>query len=239
VSPSANEVVFSRRPVGSPESRILVSRLENGQWTAPVLAPFAIDTREMEPNYSPDGQRVYFNSSRLLPGKAQAIDVMNVWIATRSDGGWTDPQYLGPPVSGVEPMFVTESNTGTIYMTGRRERGIYKASRSNGGFDSPIQLPDAINGEDWPGHPYIAPDEQYLIFDSNVDDQGTKHLFMSFQEADGQWSESEDLTEHLGFPSGGMPHVTFDGRFLFFSSNGDIYWVDARVIEELKEAQAP
>jgi hypothetical protein len=35
-----------------------------------------------------------------------------------------------------------------------------------------------------------------------------------------------------------VPHVTSDGKYFFFNStrrgNWDIYWVDARIIEELK-----
>lgn len=129
VSPFADEVMFTRRPKGTNENRILVSRLENGRWSAPVLAPFAVDTRESEPNYSPDGNRVYFNSRRQLSPTVQPADAFNVWVATRSDGGWADPKVIGAPVSAIRPMFVTESNNGTIYMTGTRQRGIYKAAK--------------------------------------------------------------------------------------------------------------
>jgi hypothetical protein len=31
-----------------------------------------------------------------------------------------------------------------------------------------------------------------------------------------------------------MPHVSFDGEYLFFSGGGDIYWVDAKIIDKLK-----
>jgi hypothetical protein len=32
-----------------------------------------------------------------------------------------------------------------------------------------------------------------------------------------------------------MPHVTFDGRYLFFTSQGDIYWVSAEKIHALRD----
>ncbi len=135
-------------------------------------------------------------------------------------------------------MFVTEANSGTIYTTGNKQRGIYKSKYTDGHFEIPIRLPDEINSKNWAGHPYIAPDESYIIFDSNVDEEGrTKNLFISFQRDTGNWSPAMNLTKHLKWPSGSCPHVTFDGRYLFFSSNGDIHWVRAEVIHELRSQQ--
>jgi hypothetical protein len=138
------------------------------------------------------------------------------------------------PVSDIRPMYVTATESGTIYATGNLQRGIYRARMMDGRYQLPERLPDEINGKNWAGHPYIAPDESYLVFDSNVDEEGTKHLFVSTRRPDGSWSPAEDLTDRLGFPSGSCPHVTFGGGYLFFSSHGDIYWVDGSVLLKRK-----
>lgn len=230
ISPDGKEILFTRHPAGSNQNRVYYTTYEDGAWTAPGLAPFALDCRESHANFSPDGGTVFFNSRRPLPEGVVTETPLNAWVVEKTSEGWGEPRFFGPPVSDIQPMFVTATGTGTLYTTGCRERGIYRAAFENGRYLRPERLPDEVNGVDFPGHPYIAPDESYLVFDSNVDDKGTKHLFVSTRRADGSWNAAEDLTERLGFPSGACPHVTFDGKYLFFTSGGDVWWVDAAVI---------
>jgi len=132
-------------------------------------------------------------------------------------------------------MFMTQANNGTIYFTGNVERGIYKAQSKNGSYDLVQKLPDVINSHNWTGHPFIDPEERYIIFDSNVDEKGTKTLYISFKDNKGEWTESINMNQCAGFPDhAAISHVSFDGKYLFFCSRGDIYWVDAKIIEELK-----
>ncbi|MCK5148631.1 hypothetical protein KAR48_17890 [bacterium] len=50
----------------------------------------------------------------------------------------------------------------------------------NGRYSLPEKLSNAINAP-FAAHPYIAPDESYLIFDSNGE------LFVSFHYENGKW----------------------------------------------------
>lgn len=234
VSPCGRRMLFTRRPVGTNENRIYSVEYANGHWSKPESAPFSHDCRESEPNFSPDGRRLYFNSRRPLPQGLESKLPFNVWVVELPDDHWGEPRLLGDPISTIFPMFVTETRSGTIYTTGCLERGIYKSSLRDGQYDEPIRLPDTINALNWAGHPYISPDESFLLFDVNVDDQGRKNLFISFRGYDGSWSIPINLSKHLGFSAGAIPHVTFDGKFLFFSCQGDIYWVDAGIINDLK-----
>jgi Tol biopolymer transport system component len=69
-------------------------------------------------------------------------------------------------------------------------------------------------------------------------------LLISFKGKDGSWSEPRNLSEKLKTEgSDSMARVTPDGKYLFFQSNRSdsgvsrgLYWVDARVIEELRPA---
>jgi hypothetical protein len=60
------------------------------------------------------------------------------------------------------------------------------------------------------------------------------HLFVSFREADGTWGEPIDLAKHGFDPMAGGAYISPDGKYLFFSLNGDIWWVDIKVIESLR-----
>jgi len=43
------------------------------------------------------------------------------------------------------------------------------------------------------------------------------------------------MDQNVGLPEhAAIPHVSFNCKYFFFSSRGDIYWVGAKIIEELK-----
>ena len=76
---------------------------------------------------------------------------------------------------------------------------------------------------------HYPPDGSYLLFD--VDGS---YLFASFRKADGTWGDAMDLTKHGFDPLAGGATVSPDGKYLFFALKDDIWWVDSRVIEELR-----
>ena len=94
---------------------------------------------------------------------------------------------------------------------------------------------------------FVAPTESYLIFSSNDrEGYGSSDLFVAFRTPDGGWSEPRNMgpvinTEELEF----CPMVSPDGRWLSFSrrygeswpttTDAEIYWMDASIIEELRE----
>jgi Tol biopolymer transport system component len=81
--------------------------------------------------------------------------------------------------------------------------------------------------------PFIAPDESYLLFTS-VDRPGgfgTGDLYISSRMKDGTWTEAKNLGKV--FNTNGYdfcPIVSPDGKYFFFSSKGDIYWVRVEAI---------
>ncbi|MDH4156459.1 MAG: hypothetical protein OEW00_04190 [candidate division Zixibacteria bacterium] len=237
-APNGKEILFTRRIEGVVGNRIYYMKCEDGIWESPRLSPFSDGNSELEPNFAPDGKTIFFNSWRPLPESAETGNEMNVWLVRHENGAWIISGVLGSPVSDLNPVFVTQTRDSTIYFTGNVNRGIYRAECESGEYRMWERLPDEINNRYWAGHPFIDPDERYILFDSNVDSLGTKNLFISFRTEPGKWSSSVNVNELLGFPNHtAMPHVTIDRRFLFFSSNGDIYWVSASFLEDLKEKQ--
>ncbi len=58
---------------------------------------------------------------------------------------------------------------------------------------------------------------------------GGRGLYISFKKEDESWILAKNTNIH-----GSLPEITADGKYFFFSRGGDIYWMDARIIEELK-----
>ena len=71
------------------------------------------------------------------------------------------------------------------------------------------------------------------------DTHGTQDLYLSFKNQDGSWTKAKNMGTAVNSTDDEIcPSVTLDGEYLFFTSrrrgNADIYWVDAKIIEDLK-----
>jgi hypothetical protein len=208
---------------------IMVSKQVNGVWTKPQVAPFSggeYITCDMF--FSPDGNRLYFSSNRPLPWKASAR--MPIWYVDRRGNGWSEPKPLGPPVFSSESGGQgSMSRNGSLYF--RRGDDLYYAKFDGEKFLKPVLMGEEINTPYSEGKPYIAPDESYLMFirygmPESID--GGRGMYISFRKKEGGWT----VARNIGI-RGSMPRPTLDGKLFFFSRDKDIYWVDARVIDQL------
>ena len=93
-------------------------------------------------------------------------------------------------------------------------------------------------------HPFIAPDESYIIWDSERDEGfGNGDIYISFKTQDGSWGKAINMGDKVNTSAwDAAASVTPDGKYLFFnrmtgsedSGNVDIFWVDAQIIEDLR-----
>lgn len=81
-------------------------------------------------------------------------------------------------------------------------------------------------------HPSIAPDGSYLLFDV----AGGNHLLVCFKQTDRTWGKAIDLVNHGFDPKAGGAYVSPDGKYLFFHLRGDLWWVNIKVVEQLRSA---
>lgn len=97
---------------------------------------------------------------------------------------------------------------------------------------------------------YVAPDESYMIFSSfRSGGYGMSDLYISFRGDDGIWSEPRNMGPNINSDAKDrFPYVSSDGEYFFFNSSrvsvlntkpipggpGNVYWVDAKIIEELR-----
>jgi Tol biopolymer transport system component len=85
-------------------------------------------------------------------------------------------------------------------------------------------------------HPWIAPDESYIVYTVNESgQQGMSSLYFSQKGKDGNWTEPKKIPLEI---NAGQPFITSDGNYLFFTKmeqeQGDLYWVSTEILEELK-----
>ena len=86
------------------------------------------------------------------------------------------------------------------------------------------------------GHPSVAPDERYIIFDSERPGGfGADDLYVCFRKPDGSWGEAINLGDTINSPGGeAIPHMTPDGKYLLYTAKRDIYWVSTEFIDGLQ-----
>jgi dipeptidyl aminopeptidase/acylaminoacyl peptidase len=227
---------------------------EDGRWTDPrplSVYPDGEKATAVDMAYSPDGRQLYFlgRGSTDLPGE----NGLNLWVIQREGDGWSEARIVPPPVSTEYsesyPCVVAD---GSLYFSSRRPGGhgasdIFRAQRlADGSFAEPVNVGPPINTDFSEGDTYVAPDESYLIVTSSRPGGfGQGDLYASFRDENGGWTEPVNLGETINSDRTDFcPMVTPDGRYLFFSrrwgaswdetTRCEIYWVDARVLEQFR-----
>ena len=246
ISPDGNEIYFSRSRPSSPTA-IMVMINKEGKWHAPRVASFSGQYSDMDPSMSKDGTKIFFGSTRPTGNvNAQGCDI---WLVERlKPGNWSDPRNIGEPVN--TPMndnYPTLTKAGTIYYQSKGHGGkggldIFRSELINGTYTKPENLGEAINSKYNDFDAFIATDESYLIFSSSNRPEGfgSGDLYVSFRKKDESWTQAKNMGVTINTSSMEYcPKVSPNGKYLFFTSsrsgNGDIYWVDARIIDQLKQ----
>ena len=210
---------------------IMTSYCRNGVWSQPEIAPFSGIHSAGEPNISPDGKQLFFG--RLFPNNNGGSLPMTFKMV-QTDHGWSEPQKI---MSG---MFTTASARGNLFFTdvsnGMEKGDIVKSIYQDGQYQPPEKLKGGVNSPFQDAHPFISPDESYLIFDSNRPGGfGSSDLYISFKKESGIWGDAINLDDKINTSDyNAIPYVSPDGKYLFFNTTGDIYWVDASVIEAIR-----
>jgi hypothetical protein len=232
IAPDGREIYFG--VISDQVVTIMVTRLEDGRWTEPAVAPFAADRRyfHFEPCLSADGRRVLFLTTRPTEGEETRPGWanQNIFAADRrEDGTWGEPYDLGAPVNTADhEFFPSLTRDGTLYFTrGSARRGgpkIVRARFADGRYQEPDTLPAAVNGQGVPYNAFVSPDESYLIacVDGRTDgaEPGRPQYFVFFRDPADRWSEGACLGKEVSPADGNAAscYVSPDGKYLFFGS---------------------
>jgi len=244
------------------QNLIFYSRMENGRWTEPKEFPFNPDRKEIYPFFSPDGKRLYFGSRRSGSGRIMFVEKsagewrdpkeINLqifqFISVASNGNMyfiaEDPEIEGP-----YNYFMHKS----CYKNGEylSPERLSDAINDEGCF-RPYIAPDES---------YIIFDRDGS--DNNMGKEREEDLYISFRDKNGEWTKAKNMGPGMNTKyRDKRPFVSFDGKYLFFASSRietkefpkgpmilselkqfvhgptdgteHIYWVDAKVIDELK-----
>jgi hypothetical protein len=192
-----------------------------------------------------DEQRMYFGSKR--PIKEKPSDDFKIWYVDRVNGGWSQASYLESPINGgARALYPTISSKGTMFFQAIRENGfggrdVYYSQLIDGKYATPVLLDESINSAHGEGDVLVAPDENYLIVncDGRSDSLGSGDLYLSFRGEDGSWMDLKNMGPKINSAEQDYcPMLSPDGKYFFFTSlrtgNGDVYWVDAKIIEAMK-----
>jgi hypothetical protein len=224
-TPGAEECIFDR--YGDDEYQkgaVFTTRIENGKWIKPEIHKlFAKYGEVFLPTLSPDGQYWFFTSN-TLPIPEGVKSIIPMYFINKTEMDWTKPKYI------TQSIHASATLDGTVYLNSGRE------IIPHSGFNAIIDLNKSVPFD--AGHSVISPDGSYLVFDNGkLPSHSDCRLFVSFNNSDGSWTDPVSLGKHIK-QHAFCAWITFDGKYIFFHSldnrKGNIYWVSAEIIEELK-----
>jgi hypothetical protein len=238
ITPDGGEIywIFLPPDYGKNPPAINVIKQVNGHWTKPEIPEFSRRYGAMNISLSPDGKRLYFDSNRPWPDSwgpqptANGIEAYRTWYVERGGASWGEPKPLDREINQYL-RGVSVTNDRTLYT-----HGIKRSRMIQGQYTEWEQLGHPLDvGGILGGNPHISPDESYILFNKNWPGKVGYGIFISYRTQEDGWTEPVNLLEKLNAPRGGsQPNVTPDGKYLFCYSGGEFFWMDAKIIDDLK-----
>ncbi len=229
------------------------------------------DAWELEGVFAPGMKEFYFTSNRknsTVTGFRQQNNVWNKYIEFKRTGevtfspdgkrmymakgykdrigdGWSELKSLGPMFDRKDwgIMRLSASTNATYVFDDYKSNDVIRISTiTDGKRQTPKKLGKNINIGKWTAHPFIAPDESYLIWDSEREGGiGKTDIYISYRQKDDSWGPAINMGDKVNSDKADFyASVTPDGKYILFNrtmdnkGNTDIYWVDAKIIETLK-----
>jgi len=221
LTPDLKEFYFTRRNGDTKKWTLIVLKYQDNQWKESVVGP-----RVGRPIFSPNGKMIHLGNKYMEATKT----------------GWSEVKSLGKMFDRKDwgIMRLSSSIKGTYVFDDYKSNDVLRISTIKDGIrQEPKLLSKEINAGKWTAHPFISPDESYLIWDSERENgYGDTDLYISFKQKDGSWGSPINMGDKVntkGKENGG--YVSPDGKYFFFNRRFLIHWVDAKIIEELRPKQ--
>ena len=244
-TPNGNALYFSISGPGDSVT-IVEMKVSEGRWTEPSVASFASPYGDVDPFISPDGQQLFFGSKRPIPGTDTPAPNWQIWVTEWVGDGWGEPTWLPEAVnSGPRQIYPSVDSEGTLYFQSERDgtlggSDIFVSRLADGEYQPAENVGPPVSSEYDEGDVFVAPDGSYLIFVSRdrPDSFGSGDLYITFLQEDGSWSDALNLGETVNTEEFDYcPVVSPDGNYFFYSSAGQVYWMDSGFIEDMRAAQ--
>jgi Tol biopolymer transport system component len=243
LSPDGNDIFYTLQWTNGLFSVILHSQRLNGEWTKPETAWFSGRFNDLEPAYSPDGQKLFFTSDRPLQESDSSKDY-DIWYLLRKGNGWEGPFNAGTAInSDKDEFYPSLAKNGNLYFTrdnGETKDDIFMAVSNNGAYGNPVRLPDAVNSKGYDFNAFVDPDENFILFSSykRTDDLGGGDLYYSLRR-NGSWMPAVHFGKEINSPAlDYSPFVSGDKRYFFFSSKRQLVkfpFPEAKTAAQIRE----
>jgi hypothetical protein len=243
-----SEFYFSRRGIQEKPSAIMVSRMVNNVWTKPEHVDFTGTYDDIDLFITPDGLSLIFCSNRPHRKGDDIKRDHDFWISKRKGTIWTEPLlYAKAARSDYEDFFPIVTKSGNLYFNSQRggqgTNDIFCSKFIDGKYNTAKKLPMPINTEYREFDAYVTPDEKTIIFSSvKPGGFGGADIYLSWKNNDGKWIEPRNMGSEIN--SAGSEYgstISPDGKYFFYTSNKngseDIYWISAKIIEEVKQKE--
>ncbi len=234
-SPDGKAFYFSRK-IGH-VSHIYISHFDGTRWQLPELAPFSTaEYADADPAFGPDG-RFYFISNRPVTPVDKITDY-DIWYLD-PPGNWQEPHNLSVVNTDSAEYYVSFSKSGNLYFASSRaggfgEEDIYVSKLTHGNYSLPENLGRNVNSGLSEYDPFISSGEDILVFTASnrMDGFGNADLYVSGSNAMHEWVPAVNLGDGINTSSREYcPYITPDGKYLFFTSQGDVKWANVSLLK--------
>ena len=239
ISPDCKEIYWPSKN----RENILVSKLDNGKWSDPVVFSVLNGFKADCPVISPDGKRMFFNSRHPID-KDDHNPSEKIWFIERTGDVWSRPEPLSDEINSDHLHWqISIDLQGNVYFGSERSGSkgkddIFVSRYIDGGYSHPVSMSDSMNTEMHESTPFIDPDGNYIIFSRTIKTgrYGQNDLFISYHKKDKGWTKAQSLGGQINTKlSEGCPYVSPDGQYLFFlriaQGISEIYWIRTKHIK--------
>ncbi len=215
-------------------STIMESRRVGGAWSAPRIASFSGEWRDLDPAMAPDGSFIVFCSNRpaspggaaldatTFDGRVRAGNGSHLWRVDRQGSGWGEPVLL-PAVVNDDTRLYSPSvvRDGSVWYqhpdAGSRTFHLMRSQYADGRYQRPVPVvigPHEADERD----PAVAPDESFVVFSmKRPPGQPDGRLVIALRSGD-HWGAPIDLGDAVNRDGAEGPHLGPDGRTIFIDS---------------------
>ena len=191
---------------------------------------------EIRPLIAPDGKTLYFSRVNHPENTGGTEDKEDIWYSKLDEktGEWEEAKNMGAPLNNAGENYISsitpDGKSVTILLGNRYQKneemkpGISVSTQKSDGSWSAPQPVDITNAfiEKNDGDYFLAQNRKIMIMAvERFDSYGGKDLYVSFQQADGTWTEPKNLGNDINTAhTEESPFLAADDETLYFSSKG-------------------
>ena len=218
--------------VDTPIPHLLVTHYVKGKWSEPKPPSFASPIfSEGDLCVSPDGNKIYYTSTRLLDSKEKfgfnSRTDYNIWVVEKAGNDWGTPYPLPSGINATANEYnPTVDGKGNVYFNRLEGENpnidIYVAKLVDGNYLNAEPLEGMNTVEMQEIQPDIDPNGKFLLF-TNVDKEETSRDIEVSYNKNGVWSKPIKLSNKVNKVGSKnfIPYVSPNGKYLFFKRRID------------------